>query len=50
MAKKKTYYDPQNGQQYYHGEKLGASNWGAPETDKDETYLNQYNYTPSYDA
>lgn len=50
MAKKKTYYDPQNGQHYYHGESIGASNWGAPESVKDESYINQYNYTPSYNA
>lgn len=50
MAKKKTYYDPQNGQHYYHGEDIGAANWSAPESVKDESYINQYNYTPSYNA
>ena len=50
MAAKKTYYDPQNGQHYYHGEKLGAANWAALESQKDESYINQYNYTPSYNA
>lgn len=50
MAKKKTYYDPHDGNHYYHGETLGASNWGAPESVKDESYINQYNYTPSYNA
>ena len=50
MAKKKTYYDPGNNQHYYHGETLGAANWSAPESVKDESYINQYNYTPSYNA
>ena len=46
----KTYYNPQNGQHYYSGSKKGAFYWDAPESQKDESYINQYNYTPSYNA
>ena len=42
----KTYYDPQNGQHYYQGNKRGAFYVDAPISQKDESYINQYNYTP----